>query len=124
MWRLRENGKQKVFYIDVYWMCIMSEVQRINITIPKKLVEKSRVLIDEGIYSNFSELVRESLKNELLLDRNLIEKKKILDKWFKDEKGKGFDTSNLTQEELIKRIRITRNRLWDEKYKEWFEGLS
>jgi len=103
---------------------MMAEIQRINITIPKKLVEKSRVLIDEGLYSNFSELVRESLKNELLLDKNLIEKKKILDKWFKEEEGNWFDTSNLTQEEIISRIRKTRNELWDEKYEEWFEGLS
>ncbi len=102
----------------------MSEIQRINITLPRKLVEKSKVLIEEGLYSNFSELIRESLKNELLLDSSLIEKKKILDKWFKEEEGKGFDTSGLTQDELIKRIRKTRNELWDEKYKEWFEELS
>ena len=101
----------------------MSEIQRINITLPKKLVQRSKVLIDEGIYSNFSELVRESIKNEILLDQSLIEKKRILDKWFKEEEGKGFDTSNLTQEELIKRIRKTRNQLWDEKYRGWFEGL-
>ena len=102
----------------------MSEFQRINITVPKKLLDKSKVLIKEGIYSNFSELVRESIKNEILLDRNLIEKKKILDKWFKEEEGKGFDTSKMSQEELIKRIRKTRDELWDKKYKEWFEGLS
>ena len=102
----------------------MTEIQRVNITLPKKLIEKSKVLIEEGIYSNFSELVRESIKNEILLDQNLIEKKRILDKWFKEEEGKGFDTSNLTQEELMKRIRKTRDKIWDEKYKKWFEGLS
>lgn len=104
-------------------MRIMSEIQRINITLPKKLVQKSRILIDEGLYSNFSELVRESIKNEILLDKNLIEKKKILDKWFKEEEGNWFDTSHLTQEELIRRIRKIRNELWDKKYKEWFEEL-
>ncbi|MEK7072037.1 MAG: ribbon-helix-helix domain-containing protein [Patescibacteria group bacterium] len=46
----------------------MTEIQRINITLPKKLVEKSKVLIDEGLFANFSELVREGIKNELLLD--------------------------------------------------------
>lgn len=102
----------------------MSEIQRINITLPKKLVQKSRILIDEGLYSNFSELVRESIKNELLLDRNLLEKKSAIDEIFEEEKGKGFDTSNLSQEQLIRRIRKMRNELWDEKYKEWFEGLS
>lgn len=102
----------------------MAEIQRVNITLPKKLLQKSKVLIEEGIYSNFSELVRESIKNEILIDKNLIEKKKILDKWFKEEEGNWFDTSHLTQDEIIKRIRKTRNKLWDEKYKEWFEGLS
>ena len=102
----------------------MSEIQRINITLPKKLVQKSRILIEEGLYSNFSELVRESIKNEILLDKNLIEKKKILDKWFKEEEGNWFDTSHLTQEEIIRRIRKTRNELWDKKYKGWFGGIS
>ena len=102
----------------------MSEIQRINITLPKKLVQRSKVLIKEGLYSSFSELIRESLKNEILLDQSLIEKKKILNKIFEEEKGKGFDTSKLSQEQLIRRIRKTRNELWDEKYKEWFVGLS
>ena len=101
----------------------MTEIQRLNITLPKKLVQKSKVLIEEGIYSNFSELVRESIRNEILLDKNLIEKKQILDKWFEEEKGKGHDTSRLTQDELIKRIRVTRNELWDSKYSGWFEEL-
>ena len=57
----------------------MTEIQRLNITLPKKLVQKSKVLIEEGIYSNFSELVRESIRNEILLDKNLIEKKQILE---------------------------------------------
>lgn len=59
-----------------------------------------------------------------LLDKGIIKKKAVLDKWFIEEKGKGYDTSKLTQEELIKRIRIIRNKLWDEKYKEWFERLK
>ncbi len=99
----------------------MSEVQRINITLPRKLVSNSRVLIDEGLYSSFSELVRESIKNEILLDKSLLDKKTLLNKWFAEEAGKGFDTSNLRQEELIKRVRRTRDDLWDEKYRQWFE---
>ena len=102
----------------------MSEVQRINITLPRKLVAKSRVLIDEGLYSTFSELVRESIKNEIMLDKNLIEKKTLLNKWFSEDEGKGFDTSNLSQEELIRRIRRTRDSLWDDKYRQWFEDSA
>ena len=52
----------------------MPEIQRINITLPRKLVQKSRILIEEGLYSNFSEFVRESIKNEFLLDRNLLDR--------------------------------------------------
>lgn len=102
----------------------MSEVQRINITLPRRLVEKSRILIDEGLYSSFSELVRESIKNEILLDRSLIEKKQILENWFTEESGKGFDTANLSEEELMKRIRKTRDTLWEAKHKEWFEEAA
>ena len=102
----------------------MPEIQRVNITLPKKLIQRSRVLIEEGLYSNFSELVRESIKNELLMDKGLLEKKAAIDKIFEEEKGKGFDTSNLSQEQLIRRIRKIRNELWDKKYKEWFEGLA
>ena len=105
-------------------MRIMTEIQRVNITLPKKLLQKSKVLIEEGLYSNFSELVRESIKNELLMDKELLEKKAAIDKIFEEEKGRGFDTSNLSQEQLIKRIRKIRNELWDKKYKEWFEGLA
>ena len=102
-------------------MRIMSEFQRINITLPKRLVEKLRILLDEGIYSNFSELIRESIKNELLLDKGILEKKALLNKWFSEEASKGQDTSNLTQEELVKRIRKSRDSLWSEKYKGWSE---
>ncbi len=95
----------------------MSEVQRINITLPKKLVQRSKILIEEGIYSNFSELVREGIKDEIELNKQHIDKMKILKKIFEEEKGKGFDISKLTQEEIIKRIRKTRDKLWEEKYK-------
>ena len=102
----------------------MGDIERVNITLPKKLIARAKILIDEGLFSNFSELIRESLKNELRLDAELIDKKSILDKWFKEEEGSGFDTSGLTQEELFKRIRKTRDELWDQKYKDWFTGLK
>ena len=95
----------------------MSDIIRINITLPKKLVRKSRILIDEGIYSNFSELVREGIKDEIELNKSQIEKIKILKKWFEEDKSQGFDISKLSKEEVIKRLRKTREQLWEEKYK-------
>jgi len=95
----------------------MSEFQRINITLPKKLVKKSKVLLDEGIYSSFSELVREGIKDEIKLNISQIEKTTILKKWITEQKGKSYDTSKLSQEEILKRLRKTREQLWEEKFK-------
>ena len=95
----------------------MSDVQRINITLPKKLVKKSKILIEEGIYSNFSELVREGIKDEIELNKSQIEKTKILKRLFEEEERQGFDTSKLSKEDVIKRLRRTREQLWEEKYK-------
>ena len=95
----------------------MLEIQRLNITLPKKLVQKSKVLIDEGIYSNFSELVREGIKDELELNKSQIDKMKLLRKWFAEEKHTGFDTSKLTREEILRRLRKTREQLWEGKYR-------
>lgn len=102
----------------------MPEIQRINITLPRKLVERSRILIDEGLYGNFSELVRESIRNEILLDAPLIEKKSLLDKWFKEEQGRGVDTSAFSQEEIIANIRRSRDALWDKRHQRWFGRIA
>ena len=75
-------------------------------------------------FGKSNDAVQESINDKIRVLESLIEKKRILNKWFKEEEGKGFDTSSLNQEELIKRIRKTRDELWDEKYKSWFEGLS
>jgi len=61
----------------------MTQIQRVNVTPPEALINKSKMLIEEGLYSNFSELVRESIKNEILTDKELIEKKKHLTALFK-----------------------------------------
>lgn len=95
----------------------MSEFQRINITLPKRLVKKSRILIEEGLYSNFSELVREGIKDELELSKLQLDKMAALGKWLAEEKQTGFDTSKLTEEQIMKRLRRTREQLWEEKFK-------
>ena len=99
----------------------MSDIQRINITLPRKLVKRTRVLIDEGLYSNFSELVRESLKQEILKDQPLLYKKSVLDKWFSETQSS--DTHALSHEQLMERIRQTRNELWAGRARTWFENL-
>ncbi|MFC1690885.1 ribbon-helix-helix domain-containing protein [Nanoarchaeota archaeon] len=39
---------------------------RVNINIPEALFEKSQELVKAGFFSNFSELVREGLRRELV----------------------------------------------------------
>lgn len=39
---------------------------RINIMIPDKLLQETQDLVDKGYFNNFSELVRESLRMELM----------------------------------------------------------
>lgn len=99
----------------------MSEIQRLNITLPRKLVEKARVLIEEGLFSNFSELVKEGIKDEIELNMSQIQKAKILNKWFMEEKGSGYDTSKLSKEQILRRLRKTRAQLWEEKFKYIYE---
>ena len=95
--------------------------QRINITLPEPLVKQSRILIEEGLFSNFSELVKTGIKDELKMDLPLIRKKAILQKLFEENNGYGEDLSSSTKEDIIARLRKTRDELWSEKYKEWFE---
>ncbi len=38
---------------------------RVNIIIPKTLFEQSQQLVEKGIFSNFSELIRDGLRKEV-----------------------------------------------------------
>lgn len=53
-------------------------------------------------------------------DEPLVKKKRILKKTFNEAKDSSYDTSSLSKEEVIDRIRKTRIKLWKGKYKEWF----
>ena len=48
------------------------EFRKVNITLPVQLFEKSKELVDKGLYSNFSDLVRSSLRKELKEDQELL----------------------------------------------------
>lgn len=99
----------------------MSEIERINITLPKKLVSRSKILIDEGLFSSFSEMVREGIKSLILRDAELIEKKKILKQVLGENEGYDADLRQLSKEQIIDRVRETRDQLWEEKYYKWFK---
>ena len=52
----------------------MSKVQRINITLPTALYRLAMQLVEKGIYSNFSELVRSCIRKEIKKAQPLLEK--------------------------------------------------
>jgi Arc/MetJ-type ribon-helix-helix transcriptional regulator len=66
---------------------------RVNVLLPVKLLEESRGLVEKGYFSNFSEVVRESLRRELLNYRfglgEMTEKDRLLLEWLQQEKTAG-----------------------------------
>jgi len=41
---------------------------------------------------------------------------KLLNIWFREEEHKGFDTSHLSREDIIARLRKTRDQIWKQRY--------
>ncbi|MBM3309047.1 MAG: hypothetical protein FJY77_02235 [Candidatus Altiarchaeales archaeon] len=66
---------------------------RVNILLPEKLLQESKNLVEKGYFSNFSEIVRESLRRELLHYKisfgELTEKDRQLLEWVKREEAAG-----------------------------------
>ena len=94
------------------------EFRKVNITLPVQLFEKAKELIDKGLYSSFSDLVRSCLREELKEEHQLLSKE---DKWQKLVKEIRADLqktelAKMSKEQIIKRLRKTRDRIWEEKY--------
>lgn len=94
------------------------EFKKVNITLPAQLLEKSRQLIDRGLYSNFSDLVRSSLRREIKEEQDLL---KQSDEWKNLVESirndlKKSDLEGLSEQEIIKRLRRTRDKIWEEQY--------
>ena len=94
------------------------EFRKVNITLPAQLFEKSRQLIDKGLYSNFSDLVRSSLRRELKEDQHLLGEEDEWQRLVKEIKAdlQNTDLAKMSKEQIIKRLRNTRDKIWEEKY--------
>jgi len=66
---------------------------RVNVLLPEKLLQESKNLVEKGYFSNFSEIVRESLRRELLNYRiglgEMTEKDRQLLEWVRQEEAAG-----------------------------------
>ena len=94
------------------------EFKKVNITLPAPLLEKSRQLIDRGLYSNFSDLVRSSLRREIKEDKELLTEN---NEWINlvesiREDLKKTELAKLSEAEILKRLRRSREKLYDEDY--------
>ena len=94
------------------------EFRKVNITLPAQLFEKSKQLVEKGFYSNFSDLVRSTLRKELKGEQQLASKE---DEWQRLVKEIRADLQNtelakMSKAEILKRLRRTREKVYDEEY--------
>jgi len=76
---------------------------RVNVLLPKKLLQESKNLVEKGYFSNFSEIVRESLRREIINYKiglgEMTEKDRQLLEWVKKEATAG---NILSEENMAK----------------------
>ena len=94
------------------------EFKKVNITLPEQLFERSKDLVEKGLYSNFSDLVRSSLRKELKEEHHYL---KGPDEWQKTLEElraelRKTDLAKMSKRQVITRLRKTRDRIWKEKY--------
>jgi len=94
------------------------EFKKVNITLPMQLFEKSKHLVEQGLYSNFSDLIRSSLRKELKEEHQSLSKE---DEWKRlvNELRAGLKNTELakmSKAEILKRLRKTREEIYDEEY--------
>lgn len=76
---------------------------RVNVLLPEKLLKEAKALVERGYFSNFSEIVREGLRREILSYKiglgEMTEKDKQLLAWIRKEEAVG----NLLSEEDMRK---------------------
>ncbi len=76
---------------------------RVNVLLPEKLLKEAKALVERGYFSNFSEIVREGLRREILSYKiglgEMTEKDKQLLAWIRKEEAAG----NLLSEEDMRK---------------------
>ena len=94
------------------------EFKKVNITLPAQLFEKSKQLINKGLYSSFSDLVRSSLRKEIKEEREPL---KESDEWRNLVESiradlRKTELAKLSEAETLKRLRHSREKVYDEEY--------
>ena len=76
---------------------------RVNILLPERLLKESKNLVEKGYFSNFSEVVRDSLRREIINYKSglgeMTDKDRQLLEWAKQEESVG---NVLTEKDMAK----------------------
>ena len=76
---------------------------RVNVLLPEKLLKESKNLVKKGYFSNFSEIVRESLRKEIINYKigfgEMTERDKQLLEWIRQEEAAG---NVLSEKDMVK----------------------
>ena len=76
---------------------------RVNVLLPEKLLQEAKNLVKKGYFSNFSEIVRESLRKEIINYKigfgEMTEKDKKLLEWIRQEEAAG---NILSEKDMVK----------------------
>ena len=94
------------------------EFRKINITLPVQLFEKSKELIEKGLYSNFSDLVRSGIRKEIKEEQDLLggkdEWKDLVESIRNDLRQSGL--AKLPDGEILKKLKKSRDKIWEEMH--------
>ena len=94
------------------------EFKKVNITLPVQLFEKSKQLIEKGVYSSFSDFVRSSIRKELKEERQSLSKEDEWQRLVKELRAdlQKTELAKMSKAEILKRLRKTRKEIYDEEY--------
>ena len=94
------------------------EFRKVNITLPSASFEKAKELVGKGLYSNFSDLVRSSLRKELKEEHQLLSKEDEWQRLVKEIRAdlQKTELAKMSKAEILKRLRKTREKVYDEEY--------
>ncbi|MBI1935075.1 hypothetical protein HYS31_01415 [Candidatus Woesearchaeota archaeon] len=94
------------------------EFKKVNITLPVQLYEQSKDLVEKGLYSNFSDLVRSGLRKKIREEQESPKKprewKEIVESI--RSKLKNTELAKLSKDGVIRRLRHSRDKIYDEEY--------
>ena len=58
-------------FIRIFYLVYTMDTLKINVSLPVKMYDDAKVLVEKGLYSSFSEIVRAGLRSEMDFQREI-----------------------------------------------------